>query len=57
MKKLFTIDDIMIAFVSSLGYGFSDAISRQLGWPMFLCIGATMVLGIALEGIINRIIF
>ena len=57
MKKLFTIDDIMIAFVSSLGYGFSDAISRQLGWPMFLCIGATMVLGIALEGIINRIVF
>ena len=57
MKKLFTIDDIMIAFVSSLGYGFSDTISRQLGWPMFLCIGATMVLGIALEGIINRIVF
>ncbi len=28
MKKLFTIDDFMVAFIAALGYGFGDAIAR-----------------------------
>lgn len=57
MKKLFTIDDIMIAFVSALGYGLSETISRLMGWPKPVGMAATLVVGIALESIINRIVF
>ena len=57
MKKLFTIDDIMVAFVAALGYGYGEVISRHMGWPMLACMGASMVLGIVLESIISRIAF
>ena len=33
MKKLFTIDDFMVAFISALGYGFGYTIPMHLGWP------------------------
>jgi para-nitrobenzyl esterase len=57
MKKLFTVDDFMIAFVSALGYGLSETFSRLMGWPKPACMAATLVVGIALESIINRIVF
>ena len=57
MKKLLTIDDIMVAFVSALGYGYGETLSRLFGWPMPVCMLASMVAGIALEGIISRIVF
>ena len=49
MKKLLTIDHIMVAFVSALGYGFGEAISRLLGWPKLVCMGVSLVVGIAVE--------
>lgn len=57
MRKLLTIDDIMVAFVSALGYGYGETLSRLFGWPMPLCMLASMVAGIALERIISGIVF
>ena len=33
MKKLFTIDDFAVAFISAMGYGFGYTIPMHLGWP------------------------
>jgi len=57
MKKLFTIDDLMVASVSALGYGYGSTISRLLGWPELACAAASFVLGLVLQEIISRIIF
>ena len=57
MKKLFTIDTFAVAFVSALGYGFGEVFSRLLGWPEFVCILASIAVGIGTEGIISKIAF
>lgn len=57
MKKLFTIDDFMVAFISALGYGFGYTIPVHLGWPQLACIAACFALGIALEVLISKIVF
>ena len=57
MKKLFTIDDFMVAFISALGYGLGYTVPMHLGWPQLACIAVCFVLGIALEAIISRIVF
>lgn len=57
MKKLFTIDDIMVAFISALGYGFGETIAKLFGWPEIVCMGASFALGLALSEIISRIAF
>ena len=57
MRKLFTFDDIMVAFISALGYGFGETIARLFGWPELVCLGASFVLGLLLGGIISTICF
>ena len=57
MKKLFTIDDIMVSFISALGYGFGATISKLLGWPELLCEGASFLLGMGLNALVTRIAF
>ena len=57
MKKLFTIDDIMVAFIPALGYGFGYILPKRLGWPELACFVACLVVGIALEEIVGRIAF
>ncbi|MBR3016458.1 MAG: carboxylesterase/lipase family protein [Clostridia bacterium] len=57
MKKLFTIDDIMVSFISALGYGFGATISKLLGWPELVCQGASFLLGMGLNWIITKIAF
>ena len=57
MKKLFTIDDFMIALIAALGYGYGYAIAELFGWPTPLCLVACFALGIALETIMDKIIF
>ena len=57
MKKMFTVDDFAVACIAALGYGFGETISRLSGWPMVMCLVASMVLGIVLEGIISRIAY
>ena len=57
MRKLFTIDDIMIAFVAAFGYGFGYQLPKFFGWPEPVCIAICFVLGMASEYITSRIIF
>lgn len=57
MKKLFTIDDFMVAFISAMGYGFGYTIPMHLGWPQLACMVACFALGIALEELISKIVF
>jgi para-nitrobenzyl esterase len=57
MKKLFTIDDIAVAFIAALGYGFGETIAKLVGWPEPLCMVASFALGIVLEEIISKICF
>lgn len=57
MKKLFTIDDFMVAIISALGYGYGETIARLSGWPELMCIAACFALGIVLEEIISSIVF
>ena len=57
MKKLFTIDDFMVAFISAMGYGFGYTIPMHLGWPQLACMVACFALGIALEELISKMVF
>ena len=57
MKKLFTFDDIMVAFIAALGYGFGETIAKLFGWPELVCMGASFGLGLVLEEIISKICF
>ena len=57
MKKLFTIDDIMVSFISALGYGFGETISRLSGWSKPMCMVASLVVGLVVGEIINKIAF
>lgn len=57
MRKLFTVDDFMVAAVAALGYGFGETIARLSGWPELMCVAACFALGIASEVIIGRIVF
>ena len=57
MKKLFTIDDFMVALIAALGYGYGYAIAEHFGWPAPLCLVACFALGIVVEEIVEKIIF
>ncbi|MBR2183353.1 MAG: carboxylesterase/lipase family protein [Acidaminococcaceae bacterium] len=57
MKKLFTVDDFMIAFVAAAGYGLGFEIPKLLGWPDWQCLAVCLVVGFVLEEVISRIIF
>ena len=54
MKKLFTIDDFVIAFVSALGYGIGETVPRMFGCPELLCVAVGFAVGILLEEISGR---
>ena len=47
----------MIAFVTAIGYGLSYEIAKLLGWEEWLCIVACLVLGVAVEWVVSKIIF
>ena len=57
MKKLFTIDDFMVAFISALGYGLGAEIPMLLGWPGWMSTLISMAAGMALEALISKIAF
>ncbi len=57
MKKLFTIDDFMVAFVSALGYGLGTEIPRLLGVSTWLSSLIGMGAGMLLEGFISKLVF
>ncbi len=57
MKKLFTIDDFMVALIAALGYGFGETIASLSGWSVLMCTVACFALGMASEEIISKIVF
>ncbi|MBR1602137.1 MAG: carboxylesterase family protein [Synergistaceae bacterium] len=57
MKKLFTLDDIMIAFIAALGYGLGLEIPKNLGCAMWLCSIICLIIGLAVEGLVEKIVF
>jgi len=57
MKKLFTIDDFMIAAVSAVGCGLGTEIPHLLGAPDWVGYLISMGAGMLLEGIVSKIVF
>ncbi|MBO5560022.1 MAG: carboxylesterase family protein [Firmicutes bacterium] len=57
MKKLFTIDDFVVAFISALGYGFGETILQLTGLSELACAIISLVVGIVIEEIISKIAF
>ena len=57
MRKLFTIDDLFIALVAAVSYGFSFEIPKILGYPERLCIAVCLVVRTTLEGLAYKIVF
>lgn len=57
MRKLFTIDDLVIALVSAVGYGFSFEVPKIFGCPEWMSIVSCLVVGMTLEGLIYKIVF
>ena len=43
MKKLFTIDDFIIALAAAVCYGLGFEIPKALGYPEWLCIVICLV--------------
>lgn len=54
MKKLFTIDDFVVAFISALGYGFGETILQLTGLSELACAIISLVVGIVIEEIISK---
>lgn len=57
MRKLFTIDDFMVAFISALGYGYGETLAMLAGWPELMCVVACFAVGLTVEEIITNIVF
>jgi len=57
MKKLFTIDDFAIAFVSALGYGYGYTIASLSGLPELVCIVVCFAVGLTAEAIVEKIVY
>ena len=57
MKKLFTIDDLMIGFVMAIGYGLGFAIPKAMGWSDLESGVVCCVVGWLLQEIATRILF
>ena len=57
MKKLFTVDDFMVAIIAAMGYGYGEVISRLFGWPDLACMVASFVVGLLSESIVSKIAF
>ena len=57
MKKLFTIDDLIIAFISAMAYGLSFEIPQLLDWEMWQALIPCMVIGGVIDMITKKIVF
>ena len=57
MKKLFTLDDFMVAFISALGYGLGAEIPVILGLPAWVSPVLSLIAGMALSVIADKLVF
>ena len=57
MKKLFTLDDIMVAFVSAIAYGFTWFVSKNLGMSDVAALIICIVVGGVLSEALVRVVY
>ena len=57
MKKIYTIDDFMIPFVSAIGYGYSETIAMLFGFSPLVCLAICLAIGLVFEEIMTKIIY
>ena len=57
MKKLFTIDDFIIAFISAMAYGLSFEIPQLLDWEMWQALLLCLAIGGAVDTATKKIVF
>ena len=57
MKKIFTVDSIMVSFIAAMGYGFGYTVPSAFGLHPVICLAICLALGSVLDMIANKIIF
>ena len=57
MRKLFTIDDIMIAFVMAIFYAAMDVILEPYGFPPLVNLAVIVGSGMVVQGAIEKVVF
>ena len=57
MRKLFTIDDFIVAGISGIGYGLGFKIPAILGYEEWQCGLICLVVGFALDKLANAVVF
>lgn len=57
MKKIFTIDELMVCFISGLGYGLSFEIPKIFGYEDWQSAIICLVVGVTLDTIAKKIVF
>ena len=57
MKKLLTIDDFIVAFISAMAYGLSFEIPKLLGWEIWKALIPCIVVGGAVDTVTKKIVF
>ena len=57
MKKIFTIDDFIVAGISGIGYGLGFKIPQILGYEEWQCGLICLIVGFALDKLTSTIVF
>lgn len=57
MKKVVTLDAIMVSFIAAMGYGFGYTVPSAFGWHPIVCFVICLALGSVLDAAANKIIF
>ncbi len=57
MKKVVTLDAVMVSFIAAMGYGFGYTVPSAFGWHPLLCLVVCLALGSVLDSLANRIVF
>ena len=56
MKKLFTVDDLLVAFISAVGWGLGAIIPAHEGANIWICFLCSTVAGLLMDGLGRRLI-
>ena len=57
MKKLFTVDDLIVAGISGIGYGLGFEIPKILGYAEWQCGLICLIVGATLDKLANVVVF
>lgn len=56
MKKLFRIEDILVSFISAIGWGIGYAIPKTWGFSELICIVSCIFMGLFMGILGNKLI-